>query len=658
MIKKKITKWLVRGFFITFGVGGIFQSCNYLDIDPYINDMFNLDTVFSKKEYALKYLYNVYSYLPDNGLPRSRPWVPIADECVCTYRRAGHAYNYFATNEWQASDEYHLNKWPTFYEGIRKANTFLYRINECDELTSAELREWTAEAQFLKAYFYFELMLQYGPVVIVPDKPVDLDQPLDEMLLPRNTWDECAEYVEQTMRKAMEGLPSTREASNLGKPTQASALAVLSRLTLYSASKLFNGNIDYSDFINKVTGQPYFNQVYSEEKWAKAAAVAKELVTIKPNDLHTVPAQTDTPHFPHNDQATYPDGVGGIDPYHSYIDMFNGETLGSNNQEILFSRSKTDLINGGYLWLKYMCPKAMDGFGSFAITQALVDAYYMVDGHTIADASAEYPHLQTGYSTKDSVFSGYTLKAGVHNWYINREMRFYATVGFCNSWYQAISGSKSEKKNFKVSFYKNGNSGKNTVMQGDNDKDDYCTTGYLCRKFLHPEDSYVEGGNVRHKIWIYYRMAEVYLNYVEAMNELTGTYTIGNITVSRDPAEMKKYFNLIRFRAGLPGITDTDVADVSRMRDLIARERQIEFAWEGLRYFDVRRNKTAEYYENQPVMGCNINVNDTEADKYYVKTVDKERSYIKKVFTKRQNFWPIPKYEVDKNPRMDQNPGW
>ena len=50
-------------------------------------------------------------------------------------------------------------------------------------------------------------------------------------------------------------------------------------------------------------------------------------------------------------------------------------------------------------------------------------------------------------------------------------------------------------------------------------------------------------------------MAEVYLNYVEAMNELDATYTVDGVTVSRDQAEMKRCFNLIRYRVGLPGIT-------------------------------------------------------------------------------------------------------
>ena len=135
-------------------------------------------------------------------------------------------------------------------------------------------------------------------------------------------------------------------------------------------------------------------------------------------------------------------------------------------------------------------------------------------------------------------------------------------------------------------------------------------------------------------------------------------YTINDITVTRNTSEMKRCFNLIRYRAGLPGITDADVANVERMRELIARERQIEFAWEGRRYHDLRRTKKAIIYENAPVMGCDVSATEAEKDKFYNIIQVKERDWIYKVFTRRQTFFPIPKSEVDKNPNLDQMPGF
>jgi hypothetical protein len=153
-------------------------------------------------------------------------------------------------------------------------------------------------------------------------------------------------------------------------------------------------------------------------------------------------------------------------------------------------------------------------------------------------------------------------------------------------------------------------------------------------------------------------MAEVYLNYVEAMNELDKSYMVGEITVSRDQAEMKRCFNLIRYRAGLPGITDADVASQPRMRELIARERLLEMMWEGRRYFDTRRNKTAVIHENEPVMGLDVSVRTQDPERFYNVIKAVERPYLYKVFTTRQTFWPIPKSEIDKNYNLMQMIGY
>ena len=111
-----------------------------------------------------------------------------------------------------------------------------------------------------------------------------------------------------------------------------------------------------------------------------------------------------TPTFPVTaaEQGDFPDGVGGIDPYHSYIDMFNGEcVLASSNREILFSRQSTG-ING---MNKYAAPGVLNAWNVFFVPQSLVDAYYMADGRTINNASEAYPY-EEGYTNTDLVFSG------------------------------------------------------------------------------------------------------------------------------------------------------------------------------------------------------------------------------------------------------------
>ncbi len=671
---KTIKKALVPLVFAALLGGGMFQSCNFLDIDPYITDLFTLDTVFAKRTYTIGYLNNVYSYLVDNGSSRGNdamtvPYSFITDEGNVAYKRGTtevHNHNFFANNQITSELLNNFNRWAHFYEGVRRANTFIQRVNECKEASEMERIEWTGEALFVKASIYFELMLAWGPVPIVPDEPYTLDTPLEELMLERNTWDECSDYVSGLLEQAIQWLPEqVLDNSQTGRATKNAARALLSRLTLYTASPLFNGqNTEFSGWRNNA-GVPYLNPEKSMEKWAKAAAAAKQLVDLKPNDLYTVPEMDNTPRLPDNvEKAAFPNGAGGIDHYHSYSDMFTGEcTNASENIEILFSRQSTNANN----FNRYCAPHILLGYATFFIPQNMVDAYYMADGRTIDNSSGAYPY-ETGYTSNDSIWSGrkndngFTLLGGTYKWYVNREMRFYASIGYNNSWYPSTSTPPQlvDARDGKTAkFYSDGKSGKDYAMTGSGYTGiEYPMTGYVPRKFVHYEDSWQTNGRQKYKYNIVYRMAEVYLNYVEAMNELDQSYTIGDVTVLRDEAEMRRCFNLIRYRAGLPGITVAETADPQRMRELIERERQIEMAWENRRYFDLRRNKRAVIFENQPVLGLNVDAKETERDLFYNIIEVREMPYLYRVFTDRQTFWPIPKAEIDKNPNLNQMQGY
>ena len=111
---------------------------------------------------------------------------------------------------------------------------------------------------------------------------------------------------------------------------------------------------------------------------------------------------------------------------------------------------------------------------------------------------------------------------------------------------------------------------------------DYNRTGYTCVKYRHLEDE-MKKGTVKAKYFPVFRYAETLLNYVEAINELREPDTLEmpdgtQVTVEHNTADIVKYFNLIRHRAGLPGITEAVAADRNKVRELIKHERRIEFA--------------------------------------------------------------------------------
>ena len=150
--KKLLRKLTILSASIFLALGSVFySSCNFLDIDPYITDLFTLDTVFAKKEYAEKYLNNIYTYIADYGSCRSNstrnnvtmPWTPISDEAVSGYKRgSGQNFAVWSNNELTPENYYGFdNRYGLFYEGIRKANTFLTRIDECKEAGPVQISE-------------------------------------------------------------------------------------------------------------------------------------------------------------------------------------------------------------------------------------------------------------------------------------------------------------------------------------------------------------------------------------------------------------------------------------------------------------------------------------------------------------------------------------
>jgi hypothetical protein len=209
-----------------------------------------------------------------------------------------------------------------------------------------------------------------------------------------------------------------------------------------------------------------------------------------------------------------------------------------------------------------------------------------------------------------------------------------------------------------VTYEFSGNGGKSAVTT---DPDAYPITGYVLRKYIHPDDAWAGTGATRlEKPFPIIRYAEILLSYVEALNNLTTSYTLtgedGNQqTFSRNVDEIKFYFNQVRYRAGLPGLTDAEASDPATVQELIERERMIEFLHENRRYFDVRRWGIYEDTENELMMGM-----DTEADgdAFYNRVPLNHSKARNRIVDKKLVFMPIMLNELRKAPALDQNPGW
>ena len=150
------------------------------------------------------------------------------------------------------------------------------------------------------------------------------------------------------------------------------------------------------------------------------------------------------------------------------------------------------------------------------------------------------------------------------------------------------------------------------------------------------------------------------MGYVEAMNEMEDSYTdeVTGITVTRDVSEMVKYFNQIRYRSGLPGISVAEASDYETMKNLIKHERQIEFFFEDHRYYDLRRWMDAPEVMSKPVTGLDVTARRAQRESFYTTKIWNTETAMKRVWNNKMYFFPISQNVLDKNGKLVQNPGW
>jgi hypothetical protein len=231
--------------------------------------------------------------------------------------------------------------------GIYQASILLNELYENEDLTPEEVTDVRGQARFLRAYFYWLLLRKFGPIPILPPEGADYTKSYDELAYPRKTYDECVAFITSELEIAATELFEKRDNLNIARPTKGAALAVRAKVFLYAASPLVNGNTEMADFINK-DGQQLIPQEYNEEKWAKAAAAARDMIeysetsglyklyTFERRPVSTDEAYPTTIEPPYHEEYSnkpFPEGWSNIDPFESYRSLFNGDIYAAENPE-------------------------------------------------------------------------------------------------------------------------------------------------------------------------------------------------------------------------------------------------------------------------------------------------------------------------------------
>lgn len=640
-----------------------FSSCHYLDVDKYFDNTLTLDTAFTKRTYVEGFLSNAFEVM----------YVDVSDICSGGARpdyTGGYALfasddllkmddntKRYQNGEYSASETLYEDKWKRVFEPVRKATTFINYVDKCEEMTLAERSDLKAQARFLRAYAYWVLLRQYGPIPLIPESGFDISMSYSQLSVQRNTFDECVEFIAKDFLLAAQNLPLTRTSNNIGRPTKGAALAARARLFLYAASPLYNGNSDMSELKND-EGQQLIPQVYDESKWARAAAAALDVINLKQYKILTVGKIDQTVVPPFNTEYSdknFPEGWADIDPFESYRQMFNGAVSASKNPELIFTRPN-DKDYGISDLVKLSMPYTVKGQNAIAVTLKQVNAYCMKDGKSIYEAKATGDYVEDGFTTSATQYD--FLSRGVSLQYANREPRFYASIAYPGSIWECSSASETTLKNIQVFYYKDQLDGKQYSNVGN-----YPVTGIGMKKYYNPEDALSLGGYLVEKYEPAIRYADVLMWYAEALNELTTTHKVAlingdEVEIKRDVEEMRKGIKPIRMRAGLPDFADNIYSDQSGFRTALKHERQIEFFGESKRYYDLRRWKDAQVEENIPIKGYNIEMNQTNSQKqqFYRETL--VNTFPKIFISPNMYMWPIPQYELERNKKLTQNPGW
>ncbi len=667
-IKKMICiKWLSILFLCALAC----TSCeSFLDIDKYVYDKMTIDSIFADRTRILQYINGTATYLPDESKFISDYYSEAytkspsglgADEAVIPWADDNHAGAKFIVDDVTPRATAHVNPWPDYYKGIRKANIILARIGENKDLTDMDRQDYTGRAYFLRGYFYFSLLKLYGPVPILPNTAFDTDATVASISFERSSYDDCVEYICADMEKAAQMLPTDRSISYPYLPTKGSAMAVIARLRLYSASPLFNGGDSKIEELanwKRTDGTPFISQTPDPTRWGKAAAAFKRIIDMGKYSLNTTAkivstkgtGTLDLPDTsdPNLKMKAFPYGAMDIDPYKSYKTIFDGSLQPENNKELIYCSQRSSVDDAFYF------PAKQSGNDTYSVTQDMIDQYRMADGRQFSDATeAEKSWQQVGTGLTFS--SDYTLAAERAKMHDNREPRFYASIGFNYCVWPATSyqGTDNSVKNLIATYYKDGNATGGT-------KDNTNLTGYTCRKYANQEDNLSWDSSNKTKYYPIFRYAEVLLGYVEAMNEMTGSYTEKStgITVTRDVDQMVLYFNQIRYRAGLPGITSADASDQVAMRNIIKQEWRVEFFNEDHRYYDLRRWLDAPTAYQRPVYGLDVSQKTADREQFYNVRVWSTLASMKRTWKNKMFFYPIDQSVIDKNGKLVQNPGY
>ncbi len=499
------------------------------------------------------------------------------------YAYSGNQIEDFYNGSWSPSNA-KGSMWTSCYEGIANCNLYLEKFTG---LTFPELalnsdyaqqmfryNNYQYEVRFLRAYFYFNLVRQYGDVpfsdhVMTAEESNTLSRrPAQEIF--DYIISECDDIKDKIVvdysKLGDMALPSS--PAETGRANRKTVLALKARAALYAASPLFNPSDD-------------------KALWYRAAKANKELLD-------------DNDGF-----ATKPKLLVS-----DYDMLWSKDSYNDATSELIFCRRATTTTNS---FEGYNFPIGLENCkGGNCPTQTLVDAYEMQATGLRPDEMEDYDPTKPYYEGRDKRFGLTIAKNGDEKWPNWNTVPLQTYQGGLNA--EPLSGGTP--------------------------------TGYYLKKYCQTAVDLRAGtASKTYHSWITFRFGEFYLNYAEAVYKYLGgpDKTDSEFTTSAVDA-----IKIVRTRAEMPGFPTNMTNDAFWKK--YQNERMVELAFEGHRFWDVRRWKEADkHFKN--IVEMKITKNGDGTYTY-------ERKTKNRIWDDKMYFFPIPQSERSKNPNLEQNPGW
>jgi hypothetical protein len=621
-----------------------FVSCDYLDIVP--PEQATLKDATKDYDATLRFLYSCYSGLNSDYLFDYTAVESASDEWVLPPLRSDFMHK--MTTGRVVPQNVALWVWGRLYASIGQCHLFLNQLESAQGVSEEDKREWRAEAEFMVAYYHMKVLSLYGPCPINKEY---LPMGADPSEYPgRSHFDFVTDWIVNKFDEVAENLPAQREQEKWGRATSTMAKALKSRLLVYAASPLWNGNFPYPEWKNKNFETPGYGKdlvstEYDARKWERAKqaslealdwAINKGGISLYIDENYHERQGVPLPYVPNVDAETE-DGKSFLKKVLLMRYLVATRPTEGNKEVIWGMANQGNIIMGSlpHFILQHNNGTTISGQSSISpILNTSIEYFYTKTG--------KRPAFDNEFTPKNMWFksAGINTRMDIINLNVNREPRFYAWFAFDGGDY----GSKiANGEPLRIEL-------RNADKQGYNPNKynkDNNVTGYFSQKYVQPNLSISKNGtwsnnqtNPRPLI----RLAELYLNLAECYAALGET----------DNAI--KQLNVIRKRAGVPELKTADLNQQMNIMDWVRNERFIELWGEGHRYYDIRRWMIApETMGSGMRMGLNAygTISPSFEEFNTPKQVDQPFLWTNKMY-----LLPLFYIEVYKNPQMMQSPGY